>query len=175
MEECAKDNLRDAIGELQAYKAKMGKANDAMNEAIGAINRLESENQKLKEGLQRLKDAKPEEPQCLDADGVPIEVGDKVCFWHSRTPGEVLSIEYTPGKTPMLELSNVAGLVPCDDCRRPKPDSWEQLMSDVAYTPYAYALQVRDCTEPEADSYTIGDQKLDLIRRAKRLTGVDDD
>ena len=64
-----------------------------MNAAIGKISRLQRENRKLKDELERLKDAQPEEaqpedePQCLDADGVPIEVGE-VVYYFDKESGE---------------------------------------------------------------------------------------
>lgn len=54
MEECVKDDLRDAMGSLKELRCAEGKANYAMNEAIGAINRLERENHELWAAVGRL-------------------------------------------------------------------------------------------------------------------------
>lgn len=61
MEECVKDDLRDAMGSLKALRCAEGKANYAMNEAIGAINRLERENRDLRAAVDRLQ---PERETC---------------------------------------------------------------------------------------------------------------
>lgn len=76
---------------LKSNKKACSEANAAMNAAIGKISRLQRENRKLKDELERLKEAQPEEaqpedePQCLDADGVPIEVGDTVYYFDKKS------------------------------------------------------------------------------------------
>lgn len=172
MEECVKDNLHDAIGGLKDYRSALGKANDTMNDALGAISRLERENKSLRAEPERLRALHREEPQCLDADGVPIKVGDTVYFVEAGYP---------------VTVSKVESLSICYDehgdwmsprlYSHRKPDSWEQLADDAAsYDPTDYVAEVlgRDTslTMYGEDAKLM---KEDVLRRAKRLAGVDDE
>lgn len=79
MEECVKDNLQDAMGGLADCRARIGKANMALNDALGAVGRLEKENQRLKEELEALKRDKEFEQaksEHLDAFGEKLRIGD---------------------------------------------------------------------------------------------------
>lgn len=172
MEECVKDNLHDAIGGLKDYRSALGKANDTMNDALGAISRLERENKSLRDELERLRALHREEPQCLDADGVPIKVGDTVYFVEAGYPATVSKVESLPicydehgdWMNPRLYSHH-------------KPDSWEQLEADATLSCREYYRVVIGCEAPD-DVSANGHQRLvraDILRRAKRLAGVSDE
>lgn len=177
MEECVKDNLHDAIGGLKDYRSALGKANDTMNDALGAISRLEHENKSLRDELERLKETNREAPQCLDADGVPIECGDVVYSVVGTKPYTVCSIEIEPGNPPTLVLEGVFGHVPCYQVTHRKPDSWEQLADDaVSCDPSGYVAEVlRLDTSLTTHDEDVEAMKWDIILRAKRLAGVCDE
>lgn len=177
MEECVKDNLHDAIGGLKDYRSALGKANDTMNDALGAISRLERENKSLRDELERLRALHREEPQCLDADGVPIKVGDVVYSIVGTKPYTVRSIELEPGNPPTLMLEGVFGHVPCYQVTHRKTDSWAQLEADATLSCREYYRVVIGCEAPD-DVSANGHQRLvraDILRRAKRLAGVSDE
>lgn len=126
----------------------------------------------------------------LDADGVEIKVGDTV--WHEDgselhvigfgdvQDGEtMLVVEYAAGPTKW-------GEVRCLSVTHTRPDSWEQLEEDArkGACEYAGAYLKRDTIDShecdgcrcDADGYgpTCEQQMaLDIIRRAKKLAGVE--
>ncbi len=181
MENCVEDNLRDAIGGLADCRARMGKANDAMNSALGAINRLERENQALKDELEKLRAAAPEEkPQCLDADGVPIKVGD-VVYRVNADDGEPIPDSEAFEVVVITDDSHfLAGRIGDDVCKRlaacythRMPDSWERFVDESELDPLDYCDDVL-CLD--TDPMTIDEmwdaRKGDIIRRCKRLAGI---
>ena len=129
-------------------------------------------------------------PKVLDADGVLIKVGDTV--WHEdgselhvigfgdAQDGEtMLVVEYAAGPTKW-------GEVRCLSVTHTRPDSWEQLEEDArkGACEYAGAYLKRDTIDShecdgcrcDADGYgpTCEQQMaLDIIRRAKKLAGVE--
>ena len=108
-------------------------------------------------------------PKVLDADGVEIKVGDTV--WHEDgselhvigfgdvQDGEtMLVVEYAAGPTKW-------GEVRCLSVTHTRPDSWEQLEEDARE--FARDNQLpHDVDQMERDA-------VDLIRRAKKLAGVE--
>ena len=135
---------------------------------------------------QRVK--KPKQPEALDADGVPIELGDKLYFVEGDdTPlkcigfddyGNVTFTDWAETGTEAFEKATAF--------THKKPDSWEQLVEDAEsficeyfgrtykkclgcpadnpnYHPYDHP---KDCYEAKTQ---------DIIRRAKALAGVDDE
>ena len=129
-------------------------------------------------------------PKVLDADGVLIKVGDTV--WHEdgselhvigfgdAQDGEtMLVVEYAAGPTKW-------GEVRCLSVTHTRPDSWEQLEEDArkGACEYAGAYLKRDTIDShecdgcrcDADGYgPTCEQRmaLDIIRRAKKLAGVE--
>ena len=193
---------------MKSNKKACSEANTAMNAAIGKISRLQRENLKLKDELERLKDAQPEEaqpedePQCLDADGVPIEVGE-VVYYFDKESGEPKAgfgpfrvIDYGPHAQAVLlryEKGGVDGYgnysESFESCellthRAPEPpDSWEKLEEDakmVKACDYAHAPRdeygitvCRDCRFQKSKSCR-QEMILDMIARAKRLAGIEE-
>ena len=110
-------------------------------------------------------------PKVLDADGVEIKVGDTV--WHED--GSELHVigfgDAQDGET-MLVVEYAAGLTKWGEVRclsvthtRPRPDSWERLEEDARE--FARDNQLpHDVDQMERDA-------VDLIRRAKKLAGVE--
>lgn len=108
-------------------------------------------------------------PKALDADGMEIKVGDTV--WHEDgselhvigfgdvQDGEtMLVVEYAAGPTKW-------GEVRCLSVTHTRPDSWEQLEEDARE--FARDNQLpHDVDQMERDA-------VDLIRRAKKLAGVE--
>ena len=129
-------------------------------------------------------------PEVLDADGVPIKVGDTV--WHEDgselhvigfgdvQDGEtMLAVEYAAGPTKW-------GEVRCLSVTHTRPDSWEQLEEDAVKVVCEYAGAVPDefgdydcdtCRLFDARGKLICEQQmaLDIVRRAKAIAGVEVD
>ena len=127
-------------------------------------------------------------PDVLDADGVPIKVGDTV--WHEDgselhvigfgdvQDGEtMLAVEYAAGPTKW-------GEVRCLSVTHTRPDSWEQLEEDAVKVVCEYAGAVPDefgdydcdtCRLFDARGKLICEQQmaLDIVRRAKAIAGVE--
>ena len=129
-------------------------------------------------------------PDVLDADGVPIKVGDTV--WHEDgselhvigfgdvQDGEtMLVVEYAAGPTKW-------GEVRCLSVTHTRPDSWEQLEEDArkGACEYAGAYLKRDTIDShecdgcrcdaDGDDPTCEQQMaLDIVRRAKAIAGVE--
>lgn len=191
---------------LRSNKKACSEANAAMNAAIGKISRLQRENRKLKDELERLKDAQPEEaqpedePQCLDADGVPIEVGE-VIYYFDKESGEPKAgfgpfrvIDYGPHAQAVLlryEKGGVDGygnysesFESCELLTHRKPDSWEKLEEDCKgdnrdpLDPVSYN-EGRD-NEADGEYYKLSYERNvelmigDIISRAKRLAGIEE-
>lgn len=102
----------------------------------------------------------------LAADGEPLEVGQTV--W--RDDGETLEVLYL----------RPDGLVDCcGEIERPerltheRPDSWERLEEDATKNPFDYCKDVghRLYTCENSEAY----KARDLVLRAKKLAGVDND
>lgn len=106
---------------------------------------------------------RPERPEVLDADGVPIKVGDVVYFVADKDDG-ALTVECidVSGEKPVVDLvhSDDRGtwhLVDPEKLTHERPDSWERIEDD------AYRLVMSEYLDtPEEDV-------RDLVRRAKAL------
>ncbi len=118
-------------------------------------------------------------PEVLDAEGVPIKVGDTV--WHRSlcTMGSMRKAMVTGfdenclgGK--LATLKDEAGktwYICPEKITHVQPDSWEQLESDAALPPGDYV----DKRGRRTDLYAYQEMPMDLIRRAKALAGVEVD
>lgn len=112
----------------------------------------------------------------LDADGVEILIGDTV--WNINTGNELVVDSF--GKN-VIETHHPDGRPVTIISRRclthTRPDSWERLEEDAGKQPYAYCAD-RGLYK-EGDEYTpyVPTSELfarDIVRRAKRLAGVDE-
>lgn len=129
---------------------------------------------------------KPKQPEALDADGVPIELGDKLYFVEGDdTPlkcigfddyGNVTFTDWEKTRTIAYENPTVF--------THKKPDSWEQIETDEKkdITEY-WGCEGKDdkyCFECEhglmkTRNSCRTNKYIDLFRRAKALAGVDDE
>lgn len=126
-------------------------------------------------------------PKVLDADGVPIRVGDTV--WHED--GTMLMVDgfggIEDGET-IVNVHVIRGATPWREVRslsltHTRPDSWERLEEDAAKHPCDYAEVVKgsafnDCGDcpwwGECGGRSESEMMArDIIRRAKKLAGVE--
>ena len=129
---------------------------------------------------------KPKQPEALDADGVPIELGDKLYFVEGDdTPLKCIgfddygNVTFTDWeKTGTIAYENPTVFT------HKKPDSWEQIETDEKkdITEY-WGCEGKDdkyCFECEhglmkTRNSCRTNKYIDLFRRAKALAGVDDE
>lgn len=162
-------NMQGVVGAVQAMVRK--------NE------RLEKEKAELKAEIERLKSEVPGDCMSLplDADGVPIEVGE-VVYYFDKESGEPKAgfgpfrvIDYGPHAQAVLlryEKGGVDGygnysesFESCELLTHRKPDSWEQ-----------FAVSLHDALTDETPWLSDTDATVSsFIARAKRLAGVNDD
>lgn len=115
-----------------------------------------------------------ENPEALDADGVPIELGDKLYFADGDgTPLKCIGFDYDGDVifTDWEETGTIAYEKPIAFTHK-KPDSWEQLEEDLKLGSCHYCDR-RKIIREGRDSLFL--QKQDIVRRAKALAGVDDE
>lgn len=128
-----------------------------------------------------------ENQEALDADGVPIHVGDTVYHINDGAELNVLSVRYTENgclidvkmPTARFKLAYYAMSL-----SHQKPDSWEQIEADEKKDIAEYwgckGKDEKPCYECEHGLLESGkscttNKYKDLFRRAKALAGVDDE
>lgn len=182
---------KDDCNELRAIAARIDRE-------IVRYERLEKENRELKGENVRLKaelddwkgNAEGFQPDeymklPLDADGVPIRIGD--VLYLPASPGSIVVSGY--------ERSTYNDDVYCigrQDGRKshlcPKlwthrqpepPDSWEKLEEDAEKSTCGYAGQENspDCGECKWGSFSVDCEKsirLEIVKRAKKLAGIEE-
>lgn len=111
-------------------------------------------------------------PEVLDADGVPIKVGDVVYFVADKDDG-ALTVECidVSGEKPVVDLvySDDRGtwhLVDPEKLTHERPDSWERIEEDAKLAPRDY-LEKRGMNPEKTER--IASMMADLVRRAKAL------
>lgn len=119
-------------------------------------------------------------PEAMDADGVEIEVGDTV-WTLDGLEGVVTKVE--DGAAYIAYESDYAQREEAANLTHTRPDSWERLEEDAAKYPCDYAEVVNGsafsyCEKCPWWEECGGDRKaelmaLDIIRRAKKLAGVE--
>lgn len=124
-----------------------------------------------------------EKPEALDADGVPIEVGDKIYLVGADgTPLKCVGL-YHNGDVLFRDWEETGAITDKNATAftHKKPDSWEQLEYDIDKTDCVYfgmgkADSCEGCKAFEHSELTCVEKKSkDIIRRAKRLAGVEDE
>lgn len=129
-------------------------------------------------------DTKASEPQCLDADGVPIEVGDVVYplfdgeLLHGTEPWHVTRIK----SSEEFYVKEVTGFCNPRYFTHREPDSWEKLEEDALKgrcTYFGASGNSVTCTNCEHSLQATGrccweNMQLDLIERAKKLAVVEE-
>lgn len=144
----------------------------------------------LKDGSEYDERVKRSAPKVLDADGVEIKVGDTV--WDIKDPH---GFEMTVDRIELDALGHVRTL-----CEKPspsslsihpnrlthtRPDSWERLEEDACNSICGYfGKGVSECDDCPANAIAANSDefecceravKLDIVRRAKRLAGIEVD
>ena len=185
-------DLRSGIEHLKQAKAHMSKANGIMSDYISKFKALEEENAQLKAelgGLQIQPDASYMKLP-LDADGVPIRFGDTV--WY-------IGIDVDIAKDYPLKVDGFV-TVPCDlgtfietqECQSKAiapeslthkqsepPDSWEKLEKDAMGRACELAgsgpLRCGDCEWGKEDIGCQAMARLEILKRAKKLAGIDEE
>lgn len=117
-----------------------------------------------------------ENPEVLDADGVPIRVGDELYL----TDGFIIKLKCVgfsnDGLVKITGWESSEGWVPirveANELTHREPDSWGKLEEDAMFPPFDYCRK-RDI-EAKVGFASISKAK-DIIRRAKALAGVDDE
>lgn len=187
-------DLKSGIEHLKQAKAHMSKANGIMSDHISKLKALEEENAELRDELDDWKgNAEGFQPDSymklpLDADGVPIRIGDTV---YTRDAEEYIvrgiyaladeySISVAPlGGTCFLPMEPEGLTHRTTD----SADSWEKLKEDAKKTPCDYALAPRDedglrtcdgCRFEKCGPCHI-DMVLDMLERAKKLAGIEEE
>ena len=118
----------------------------------------------------------------VDADGVPIRLGDKV--WYVGINGEITKDDPLKVTGFVRVLGDLGTFIETQECPRKAiipeslthkqpepPDSWEQLEDDSLLSVDEY----RNLTGIDCNEGAYFAKQRDLIRRAKRLAGVNDD
>ena len=166
-------DLKSGIERLKQAKAHMSKANGIMSTCISQLKELEEENA----GLRGEHDSYMKLP--LDADGVPIRIGDKM-----DVAGDcmtVLGYHLFNGELLLMMKkmeSDIAIYTPKpSDVRHFKyapPDSWEKLEEDASvgaqdYCANCLGIDIRKTLTSDDDEAFA----KDIIRRAKKLAGIE--
>lgn len=127
-------------------------------------------------------------PEVLDADGVPIEVGDTVYLRGNGREGKVVGFYEDEGET-WVSVSYELGsdrMTVNTDCKaltHERPDSWEKLEEDARKTACNYAPAPRDedglttcdgCRFQKSESCS-NEMTIDLVERAKKLAGIEEE
>lgn len=194
-------DLKSGIEHLKQAKAHMSKANGIMSDHISKLKELEEENAELKAELDDWKgNADGFEPDAymklpLDADGVPIGVGDIVYRDADPKPLQVDLIYAGSMGYRAVRLMDGAGIYTSADAprlshKKPEPpDSWEKLEEDAAKEVCAYAgapfsivdqdrysctgCRFDDCSSRKTSCWL--QMNSELMARAKKLAGIEEE
>lgn len=182
--------LKTAIDNVKQAKVLLSDANNIMSANVSRLKNIESENAKLRH---EIFDKHMELP--LDADGVPIRLGDLV--WYVGTDREITNDDpqQVVGLVTVFAADGIYVMTRdyTDKAIRPKllthkapepPDSWEKLeedakmakVCDYAHAPRdEYGITVcRDCRFQKSKSCR-QEMLLDMIARAKKLAGIEEE
>ena len=104
-------------------------------------------------------------PKVLDADGVPIEVGDTV---YCNGEDEPLMVSHIVDSTKVALVADRGSYFPVNPSRLSHqcPDSWERIEEDAKLAPRDY-LEKRGMNPEKTER--IASMMADLVRRAKAL------
>ena len=127
--------------------------------------------------------AKRPAPKVLDADGVPIKVGDTV---YCDGEDEPLRVSHITDSTKVTLISSHASYYTVNPSRlsHERPDSWEKLGEDMMRgTSCRYfggvesALECWDCPHGTEQTGTPcwKNERIDILRRAKKLAGIEEE
>lgn len=119
-------------------------------------------------------------PLLLGADGVPLEVGDTVYYDEEVRPLEVVRLHAGDGGYCTVGVKDSEGRIMSADAPRlshKSPDSWEKLADDVAdFDAFEYCVDVLEIdTSDFSEAQERRTMKADVIRRAKKLAGIEEE
>lgn len=126
-------------------------------------------------------------PEVLDADGVPIEVGDVVYLVDDDDGALIVECIDVSGEKPVVDLmySDDRGnryFVDPKKLTHERPDSWKRLEEDARKTACAYApaplnedglVTCDGCRFQKSESCG-NEMTLDVVERAKKLAGIEE-
>lgn len=183
-------DLKSGIEHLKQAKAHMSKANGIMSNCISKLKSLEEENGRLKDELSALQiqpDASYMELP-VDADGVPIRIGD-VVYGNPGIAWTVVCLRMSKLGC-KVEMENMPFLRNPDELSHKKPDplepepadSWEKLEEDARKSSCDYAsapLDENGFTTCDGCRFQNGgpchlEKDIDLMERAKKLAGIEE-
>lgn len=183
-------DLKSGIEHLKQAKAHMSKANGIMSNCISKLKSLEEENGRLKDELSALQiqpDASYMELP-VDADGVPIRIGD-VVYGNSGIAWTVVCLRMSKLGC-KVEMENMPFLRNPDELSHKKPDplepepadSWEKLEEDARKSSCDYAsapLDENGFTTCDGCRFQNGgpchlEKDIDLMERAKKPAGIEE-
>lgn len=184
-------DLKSGIEHLKQAKAHMSKANGIMSNCISKLRELEEENAGLRAKLEALiqsDDSYMKLP--LDADGVPIRIGDEMDidgeiavvkgYQVSYKGDELQFIAVTEGYRKTFTLFGKNRKHFKHDTM--PVDSWEKLEEDARKMPCDYApapLDANGLTTCAGCRFKNGgpchlEKDIDLMKRAKKLAGIEE-
>ncbi len=186
-------DLKSGIEHLKQAKAHMSEANGIMSNCISKLKALEEENAELRAKLDDLNgNAEGFKPDAymklpLDADGEPIRIGDEV-----NIDGDAMTVLGYRLHNDMLLLfakEKESGLFftpKPSEIRHFKPepaDSWEKLEEDAKQQSCWYfgldriPASCDDCPNSQRQTGLACWQnvRLDIIDRAKKLAGIEEE
>lgn len=178
-------DLKSGIEHLKQAKAHMSKANGIMSNCISKLRELEEENAGLRAKLEAFiqsDDSYMELP--VDADGVPIRIGD-VVYGNPGIAWTVVCLRMSKLGC-KVEMENMPFLRNPDELSHKKPDplepepadSWEKLEEDAKKDACELAGKggSDDCVGckwfPRSNCNEMA--RLEILKRAKKLAGVED-
>lgn len=181
-------DLKSGIEHLKQAKAHMSKANGIMSNCISKLRELEEENAGLRAKLEALiqsDDSYMKLP--LDADGVPIRVGDEMDidgeiavvkgYQVSYKGDELQFIAVTEGDRKTFTLFGKNRKHFKHDTM--PSDSWEKLEKDAMGKACELAgsgnLRCGDCEWGKEDIGCQAMARLEILKRAKKLAGVEEE
>lgn len=181
------EDLKSGIEHLRQAKAHMSKANGIMSNHISKLKELEEENVELKAEIAIIQPEDAYMKLPLDADGVPIRIGDTV--YTRDAEGYIVrgiyaladgySISVVPlGRTCFLPMKPEGLTHRTTD----SADSWAKLEEDARKTSCDYASAPLDengfntcdgCRFQNGGPCHI-EKTIDLVERAKKLAGIEE-
>lgn len=178
--------LRSGIEHLKEAKAHMSEANGIMSDCVSKLKSLEEENGRLKDELSALQ-IQPDASYMklpVDADGVPIRIGD-VVYGNPGIAWTVVCLRMSKLGC-KVEMENMPFLRNPDELSHKKPDpiepepadSWEKLEEDAKKDACELAGKggSDDCVGckwfPRSNCNEMA--RLEILKRAKKLAGIEE-
>lgn len=174
------EDLKSGIEHLRQAKAHMSKANGIMSNHISKLKELEEENAGLRAKLEAFIQSDDSYMRLpLDADGVPIRIGD-VVYGNSGVARTVVCLRMSELGC-KVEMENMPFLCEPDDLTHKKlepADSWDMLEKDAMRSACELSgsghLRCGDCEWGKEDIGCQAMARLEILKRAKKLAGIEE-